>query len=78
MFNYHQIVQYPGDFPLFGHPALGLLFVVLVLWDLGWKGYGLWLASRNNQPYWFIAILIINSVGILPIVYIYGFAAKKK
>lgn len=44
--------------------------IVLALWDIAWKGFALWRAARNNQFRWFIALLIINSIGILPIVYI--------
>ena len=46
----------------------GLL--LLVLWDLVWKGIGLWSAGQNNQKYWFIAILLFNTAGILPIIYL--------
>ncbi len=46
------------------------LFAVLAIWDLAWKGLSLWRSSKNNQKYWFIAILVVNSVGLLPIVYL--------
>lgn len=45
-----------------------------ILLDLILKGIALWRAGRNNQPYWFIAILLINSLGILPAVYLLFFA----
>ena len=43
---------------------------VLVLWDLFWKGIALWRAARRHDKYWFIVLLLINSVGFLPIIYI--------
>ena len=43
---------------------------VLAVWDLIWKGFALWRAGRNNQPGWFVALLILNTVGILPIIYL--------
>lgn len=46
-----------------------IIFVVMV-WDLVWKGLGMWKAAKNNHPKWFIAMLAINTLGILPIVYI--------
>ena len=49
------------------------LISVLALWDLVWKGIALWKAGRNNQLIWFIALLLVNSVGILPIIYIVWF-----
>ncbi|WP_321420586.1 DUF5652 family protein [uncultured Methanomethylovorans sp.] len=59
-------------------PGFMALFLVLVFWDLMWKGIGLWKAARNEEKYWFIAILIINSLGIVPILYIYVFQKGKK
>lgn len=54
------------------------LLIILAVWTLFWKGLALWRASKNNQKYWFIAILIINTVGILEIVYLNWFAKKKR
>lgn len=50
--------------------------IIIALWDLVWKGIALWHAGRGNQLYWFIALLIVNSAGILPIVYLLGFKKK--
>ncbi|MBI2031283.1 MAG: hypothetical protein HYT08_01575 [Candidatus Levybacteria bacterium] len=52
------------------------LFAVF-LWSLLWKGVALWRAVKNDQRNWFIAILVINSIGILEITYLFGFAKKK-
>jgi hypothetical protein len=46
------------------------IFFALTLWELTWKGFALWYSARNKQLPWFIAVLVINSVGILPIIYI--------
>lgn len=42
----------------------------LVVWEFIWKGLALWVAARNEERYWFIALLVINTVGILPIAYL--------
>jgi len=52
--------------------------LALTLWDLFWRGKALWRAAKNSQPYWFVALLIVNSVGILPIIYILFFQKNKK
>ena len=44
--------------------------ILLVAWDLAWKGIGMWQAARNEHKAWFICILIFNTIGILPIIYI--------
>ncbi len=62
---------------LIGIPATWLwLFVLIAIWDLVWRGIALWKCGRYNQPVWFIFVLIINSMGILPIVYLLFFQKK--
>ena len=51
-------------------PAFIIFIVILSIWDAVWKLIALWKSARNNHLPWFICIAIINSVGILPIVYI--------
>jgi len=50
----------------------GLLF----LWVIFWKGLALWKAARLGHKGWFVALLIINTAGILDILYIYFFSRK--
>jgi len=52
-------------------------FAILFAWSIAWKGAALWRAARNNQSYWFTAIILINTVGILEILYIFIFAKKR-
>ena len=51
-------------------PIVIIPLIVLSIWDAVWKVIALWKSARNNHLVWFICIAIINSVGILPIVYI--------
>lgn len=44
--------------------------VPLVIWTLAWKGRGLWRAAQNRQPVWFIIMFLVQSLGIIPIVYL--------
>jgi len=44
--------------------------VSILIWDLTWRGMALWKSAKNNQKYWFIALLIVNSIGLLPITYL--------
>ncbi|MCC5941000.1 MAG: hypothetical protein JJU37_05610 [Balneolaceae bacterium] len=46
------------------------LILLLVIWDTVWKIIALWKSARRNQLGWFIAIALINSAGILPIIYL--------
>lgn len=51
------------------------LFIVL-LWSLLWKGIGLWYSARYRQKWWFMAILIFNTLGLLPIIYLIWFKPR--
>ncbi|PIR71189.1 MAG: hypothetical protein COU44_01025 [Candidatus Nealsonbacteria bacterium CG10_big_fil_rev_8_21_14_0_10_40_24] len=54
-----------------------VLIILLALWEAVWKAIALWKAARNSHLAWFIFILILNTAGILPIIYIFIFAKKK-
>jgi len=58
----------------------GLLacLIVIGIWELIWKGIALWKCGRHNQLAWFVCILILNTAGILPIIYLLFFQKKKK
>lgn len=45
------------------------VIIILVIWESFWKLIAMWKAGRNNHLAWFICIALINTVGILPIVY---------
>ena len=60
------------------HPLVILLVVVLVAWELVWKGLALWRAAQRGSKPWFIVLLILNTVGILEIIYLFAVAPKRK
>ncbi len=62
----------------FGIGAGTALFILIILsvWTLIWKGIALWKSARLAHKGWFFAILIVNTLGILEIIYIF-FVAKK-
>ncbi|MBK9285276.1 MAG: hypothetical protein IPM51_13325 [Sphingobacteriaceae bacterium] len=46
------------------------IIILLALWELTWKLIAMWKAGRNNQLGWFICLALINTAGILPIIYL--------
>ncbi|MBI2551481.1 hypothetical protein HYV73_04045 [Candidatus Uhrbacteria bacterium] len=55
-----------------------LPFMILFsVWSIFWKGLALWHSAKRKEPYWFIAMLIINTAGILEIIYLFGIAKVK-
>ena len=55
-----------------------VIIAILVLWVLPWKGYALWLSARNTHKWWFIILLLVNTLAILDIIYIFTVGKKKK
>lgn len=49
----------------------GWLILLVVLWSLPWKGVALWKAARLGDKLWFVVLLVVNTVGLLEIYYIY-------
>ena len=54
------------------------LFVLLTIWTLVWKGLSLWKASGKRQPVWFVVLLVLNTFGLLEILYYFFFSNMKK
>ncbi len=52
--------------------------LVGVAWSLVWKGVALWRSARRNDLWWFVAVLVINTLGILEIIYIVFFSERPK
>jgi len=38
----------------------------------------LWKSAKNSQKWWFVAMLVINTMAILEIVYIFYFSKRKE
>jgi hypothetical protein len=53
------------------------LLSIILIWTLIWKGIALWKSARKNSPVWFVALLVINTIGILEILYIFLFSKIK-
>ena len=62
---------------MFNNPWLALAFAVLAVWTIIWKGTALWKAARNNSNVWFVVLLLVNTMGILEIIYIFFFSKKQ-
>lgn len=74
MMNYNQ--QFWAGGMMGGTPgfiqALGPLLLLLLAWTFFWKGLALWHAGRRDQAVWFIVLLLVNTLGILEIVYLFA------
>jgi len=55
-----------------------VLWVVILIWSLAWKGWALWRAAQNKSIPWFVILLVLNTVGVLEIIYIFFFSGYGK
>lgn len=73
--DYQQFINVAGFSAL---PAgLFTLFILITIWSAVWKGIALWISARNGSKPWFIVLLVVNTIGILEILYIFFFSKKK-
>ena len=54
------------------------LLVAVILAAYALKGFALWRAGRNNQRGWFIALLLVNTFGILEVIYLMTVGKKRR
>lgn len=59
---YPRFPFFPGHFLLWLIPIAAFALVL--------KGMALWRAARRGESTWFIALCVINSLGILPLIYL--------
>ena len=58
-------------------PFVGLALVLLIAWSLIWKGLALWRSAKRGEMIWFIVFLILNTAGILEIIYLFLITGAK-
>jgi len=63
----------PSSFPLFSNTPL---LLGLLLWSGFWKALALWHSARRGDTIWFIVLVIVNTVGILEIIYLFAVAKR--
>ena len=71
-FNHYQFLAGPLGF------GAGVVVALVVIWSLFWKGLALWKSARHGHKWWFVIMLVVNTVGILEILYIYVFSKMHK
>ena len=73
------IMDFVGS-PLTGYGSFAgpfiALFVLLAIWSAVWKAFALWRAARLGSKPWFIIFIILNTAGILEIIYLFVISKK--
>lgn len=70
------------DFGMYGRGsgafmAWGPMFALFALWSLFWKGLALWHSARRGETWWFLALLLLNTAGVVEIIYLFAIAKMK-
>ncbi|OHA46449.1 MAG: hypothetical protein A2541_00575 [Candidatus Taylorbacteria bacterium RIFOXYD2_FULL_36_9] len=55
-----------------------IFLIILAIWSLVWKGLALWQSARREEKVWFIALLVLNTLGLLEIIYLARLYFKNK
>ncbi len=57
---------------------VGALVLPFLVWSIFWKGWALWKAAKADSKIWFVALLVLNTLGILDILYIFLISKQGK
>jgi hypothetical protein len=60
------------------NPVVAVVIVAIAIWTLIWKGLALWRAAEKKSKPWFIVLLIVNTAGILEIIYLFAVAPRRE
>lgn len=63
------LAEQSGTFALIG---------LLMLWSAIWKGFALYRAGSLKSVPWFVVLFVLNTAGILEILYLFVFSKRKK
>jgi len=58
--------------------VLPYIFIPLLIWSMTWKGLALWAAGKRKEKTWFIVLFLVNTLGILEIIYLLTRKPEKK
>lgn len=50
------------------------LLAIVVLWSVAWMGVAMWKSAKKNHLIWFVIFLLVHTLGILEILYIFVFS----
>lgn len=76
LFGFNPFLGFMGGYNGLWLGSFGFFVLVIIVWSFVWKGLALWKAARQNSKAWFVVLLILNTLGILEILYLYVFSKK--
>lgn len=72
MLNALDILNQNSDFIMNAYNLRGIFSIIIIgaVIDVILKGIGMWRAARMGKRSWFSALLVVNSMGLLPLVFL--------
>lgn len=52
------------------------IILLTTLWTTPWKGVALWKAAKGRDTIWFIVLLVVNTMAVLEIIYIFWISKR--
>ncbi len=74
---YSNLYHSFSSLPFMGRAGFGILGLATLLLVIALKGIALWHAAKREDKWWFIAMLVVNTAGLLELIYIIFFAKVK-
>ena len=54
-----------------------IVLILLAILAVPWKIYAVWLACKHNHKKWFVALVLLNTLAVLEIFYIFYILKKR-
>ena len=54
------------------------LIIIVFIWNIIWKLPALYIAARKRQILWFVVLALVNTMGILEILYLFIFSRHQR
>ncbi len=53
-----------------------MLGAIIILWTIPWKIYSVWMAAKHDHKKWFVALIFLNTLSILEMIYVFKIEKK--
>ena len=68
---YNTLYPHSWGISALGFIGLGIVGVIIFIIVFVLKGLALWHAARRSEKWWFIILLVVNTIGILELIYLF-------
>ena len=56
---------------------MNIILALLFVWSIPWKIYAVWMASKHDHKKWFVVLIMLNTLSILELIYVFHVLGKK-